>query len=165
MPANSRIPQVVIIVALVLHSLWILNHLRWVAAQQIDPWKLGGYGMYTVPPPRGRVNLLDVSNRGQPIRIDPSNYSLKRFGAVSISRVFRCAHVRSSDLKVFFEDNPQFRGINLGFLYVEGIFVKNPVAQKRARQGRVSINWANNDLFEFTSEFCGTQESGKVPLS
>ena len=165
MPASSRIPQIVVIAVLILHGLWILNHLRWVAAKQINPWKFGGYGMYTVPPPAVRINLLDLRNPAGPVHIDPRSYSLKRFRTVSTSREFRCAHVRSGDLRAFFEENPQLRGINLGFLYIENAFVKNPVAVKRVWQGRVTVTWINNDFFEFTSEFCGSQKTGKVALS
>jgi hypothetical protein len=164
MPASSRIPQVVVIAVLILHGLWILNHLRWVATKQINPWKLGGYGMYTVPSPNVTLALLDLRNPAAPRRIDRRTYSTKRFRAVSIDREFRCAHIRSGDLKVFFEDNPQFRGVNLGFVFLERILVKNPIAVKRVGQGLVTIVWITNDFFEFTSEFCGNQETGKVAL-
>ena len=164
MPARSRIPQFVIIAALILHALWILNHLRWVAGKQINPWKLGGYGMYTVPDPGVTMVLLDLQNPANPRRIDRRRYILKGFRLATGSREFRCAHIKADDLKVFFEDNPQFRGINVGFLYLERTLVKNPVAAKRVSQGRVTITWLNNDFFEFTSEFCGSKESGKVAL-
>jgi hypothetical protein len=165
MPANSRIPQFVIIAVLILHSLWILNHLRWVAAKQINPWKLGGYGMYTVPDPGVTVLLLDLRNPADPRRIDRRSYFLKRFRSATGSREFRCAHIKADELKLFFEDNPHLRGINVGFLFLERILVKNPVEARRVSQGRVKIVWINNDFFEFTSEFCGSQETGKVALS
>ena len=120
--------------------------------------------MYTVPPPRVTFNLVDLQNPAGPVRIDPRTYTLKRFRAVSLSREFRCAHIRADDLKVFFEDNPHLRGQNLGFLYIESLFVKNPVGVRRVRQGRVTILFTGNDFFEFTSEFCGAQETGKVAL-
>ena len=34
---------------LLAHVGWICVHLGLVAKEQINPWKLGGYGMYTVP--------------------------------------------------------------------------------------------------------------------
>lgn len=169
MPLNSKVLKFVIIAALIFHTLWIVNHLRWVAAGQINPWKLGGYGMYTVPTPRVSLSLLDFRDPGAPQRIDPRTYSLARYEAMSkftnISRVFRCAHVTPEELKVFFEENPQLRGNNLGFLFLENKFIKNPVAVKRVRQGRVAIIWTGNDFFEFTSEFCGSRKTGKVALS
>ena len=101
--------------------------------------------------------------------MDPSTYSLTRFRRVSrytnINRVFRCAHVKPEQLKAFFEENPQLRGRNLRFLYLEGKFIRNPVSVKRVEQGHVTIIWTGKDFFEYTSEFCGSQETGKVSLS
>jgi hypothetical protein len=166
---SSKTLKFVIISALIFHTLWIANHLRWVATEQVNPWKLGGYGMYTAPPPRVSLVLLDFRDPAAPRRIDPRAYSLTRYQAMmsfmNINRVFRCAHIKPKELKAFFEENPQFRGNNLGFLYLENKFIKNPVSIKRVRQGRVTIIWTNNDSFEFTSNFCGNQESGKVALS
>lgn len=168
MSLNSKTLNFVIIAALVLHALWIVNHLRWVANGQIDPWKLGGYGMYTVPPPGVTLVLLDLRNPDAPHRIDPRTYRMARYQAMTIftniKRAFRCTHIKPEELKVFFEDNPQLRGSNLGFLYLENKFNRNPVAIERVRQGRVTIIWAGRELFEFTSEFCGSRESGKVAL-
>lgn len=168
MLGNSRIPQLVIIAVLILHSLWIVNHLRWVATKQINPWKLGGYGMYTVPPPRVTLQLLDLQNPGAIQRIDPRSYSLERYRAMTKltnpNRVFRCAHVGSEELKALFEENPQFRGNNLGLLYLEDMFVHEPVSVKRVRQGRVTVNWIGKDFFEYASEFCGNKKTGKVAL-
>jgi hypothetical protein len=168
MSANSKILKFVIITALIFHTLWIVNHLRWVATEQVSPWKLGGYGMYTVPPPRVSLNLIDLQIPGAAQVIDPRTYSLTRFRAVTaltnINRVFRCAHVMPEELKVFFEENPHLRGNNLDFIYLENKFIQNPVAVRRVRQGRVTIIWTGKDLFEFTSEFCGSRETGKVAL-
>ncbi|HUQ36136.1 MAG TPA: hypothetical protein VM144_07150 [Aestuariivirga sp.] len=125
--------------------------------------------MYTVPSPGVALVLLDFRNPAAPRRIDPRTYSLARYQSMltftNINRVFRCTHVKGEELKVFFEENPQLRGNNLGFLYLESKFIKNPVSIRRVRQGRVTITWTGNDVFEFTSEFCGSQETGKVSLS
>jgi hypothetical protein len=168
MSLNSKILNFVIIAALVFHVLWIVNHFRWVTNGQIDPWKLGGYAMYTVPPPRVTLVLLNLQNPAAPRRIDPGIYSMTRYEAMTtftnIKRAFRCAHVKAEELKVFFEENPQLRGNNLGFLYLENKFIQNPVATKRVRQGRVTIIWTGSDRFEFTSDFCGNREAGKVAL-
>ena len=79
-------------------------------------------------------------------------------------RAFRCAHIKAEQLKAIFDENPQLRGINLRLLYLENKFIQNPVSIKRIRQGRVTINWTGKDFFEYASEFCGSQETGKVSL-
>ena len=169
MLSNSKIFKFIIIPALVLHTLWILNHLRWVATDQINPWKLGGYGMYTVPDPNVSLFLIDIRFPGGHLILDPSTYSLSRYRMTTkftnVHRVFRCAHIISDQLKAIFEENPQLRGKNLRLLYLEDKFIRKPVSLKRGRQGRVTIIWTGNDFFEFTSEFCGSRETGKVSLS
>ena len=164
MSSDSKILKFVVITFLILHTLWLVNHLRWVATKQVNPWKLGGYGMYTVPPPSVSLALLDLRNPAGVRRIDPRTYSLKRFWALTPSRAFRCSHVKSKELKAFFEENPQLRGNNLGFLFMEDLFIHDPVSVKRVRQGRVSVIWISRSFFDFTSEFCGSHETGRVAL-
>ena len=41
--------KAVIFGLLALHTVWIANHLRLVYQDRINPWRLGGYGMYTRP--------------------------------------------------------------------------------------------------------------------
>jgi hypothetical protein len=112
--------------------------------------------------------LFDIRFPGAHYKLDPSTYNLTRYRQVSrftnIRRVFRCAHIKPEQLKAFFGENPQLHGTNLGFLYAEGKFMQNPVSVKRVEQGRVTIIWTGKDLFEYTSEFCGSRESGKVSL-
>jgi len=42
---------------LIRHIAWIGNHMRWVAGGQINPWKLGGNAMYTVPNPNAKMRV------------------------------------------------------------------------------------------------------------
>jgi len=46
---------------LILHIAWIGNHLRWVANDEINPWRMGGYAMYTVPSLGQRILVFDAS--------------------------------------------------------------------------------------------------------
>jgi hypothetical protein len=169
MPPDSKILKTAIVTILAVHTLWIVNHLRWVATEQINPWKLGGYGMYIVPPPAVKLNLIDIQYPDSHFTLDPSTYSLTRFLMMTkftnINRAFRCAHIKPEHLKAFFEENPHLRGRNLRFLYLEGKFIRKPVSVKRVRQGRVTIIWTGDDFFEYASEFCGSQETGKVSIS
>lgn len=124
--------------------------------------------MYTVPLPKVALILVDLRNPDAPRRIDPRTYSVTRyrkmFAFTNIDRAFRCAHIQSEALKALFEENPQFRGNNLGLLYMEDKFIQNPVSVKRVSQGSVAITWIDNDFFDFTSEFCGSQKTGRVAL-
>ena len=46
--AGWSLRKLVIVALVVLHSVWIVVHLNLVSRDLINPWKLGGYGMYTI---------------------------------------------------------------------------------------------------------------------
>ena len=50
--------------ALVVFALWPLVHLGLVCRYDVSPWKLGGWGMYTVP----RFGLIGMEIHGRPAR-------------------------------------------------------------------------------------------------
>ena len=50
--AGWSLRKLVIVALVVLHSVWIVVHLNLVSRDLINPWKLGGYGMYTTLTPK-----------------------------------------------------------------------------------------------------------------
>lgn len=167
--SSARLLQGVVICALVIHVAWIVNHLWWVANDRIDPWKLGGYGMYTVPSPGLRLEIQWVSASGRTGNLNPDSYSTRAIqrsiNLTNKDRVFRCAPVSPKSLRAFFEENPSLRGVNLAFVFSELRFVRDPVAAKRREQGRVEVQWIGDNDFVYGNSFCGDIETGQVTLS
>src|SRR4051794_1853204 len=132
MSTESRFLKFMIGALLIFHTLWIMNHLRWVATGQINPWKLGGYGMYTVPDPQVALTLFEIRFPGTRFELDPTTYSLANYRKVTrftnVRRAFRCARIESEQLTAFFEENPQLRDRSLVFFYTEGKFIRDPVS-------------------------------------
>jgi hypothetical protein len=148
---------------LILHIAWIGNHMRWVAAGQINPWKLGGYAMYTVPSPQLRLQIYDANLPDAPIRASSIRYELAtRF--TNTTRTFRCADVPAAALLAFFEENSGLIGRNLAFVYSERQFFRNPPSFKRVMQGMVTVTWQDTQSFTYTNRFCGNEHTASATL-
>lgn len=166
MSSSYRIQQGVVILFLALHVAWIANHLRWTANEQINPWKAGGYGMYTGPVATPKVFVEMVSPSGATAAIDTREYSLTEFGRIidrnNINRIFRCAPIPPEAVRAFFDENPKLRGVDLSIVFTEIFLSRNPVEGKRREQGRVQVQWIRHDSLVYGSLFCGNVETDAV---
>jgi hypothetical protein len=143
---------------LILHIGWIANHIRWVVNDEINPWKLGGYAMYTVPSPRINIRVYDALN--PEVRIPAKMlqfYAATRFS--NVGRTFRCAGIPAASLRGFFNENMGLIGKSLAFVYFERRFVRSPPSAETENTGLVVVTWRDTQTFSYTSRFCGKQES------
>jgi hypothetical protein len=148
---------------LILHIAWIGNHMRLVAAGQINPWRLGGYAMYTVPNPAERSQLFDADFRDMPVQAYFLQYE-RATRLTNYGRAFRCANVPASALLAFFEENQDLIGRNLAFVYSEKQLVRTPPGTKRVTQGVVVVIWRDERSFTYTNRFCGREETASATL-
>jgi hypothetical protein len=163
---GTRIQQLFVIFVLLIHTAWIANHLRWVANEEVNPWKLGGYGMYTVPAPDVLVDIQGVLPSGATGVLNPESYSLRNFqlsfNRTNRDRVLRCKHVGPENLRAFFDENPNLLGANLIFVFLERQFIRKPVGVRRGEQGRVQVEWIGDRHLVYASLFCGDLVTGEV---
>jgi hypothetical protein len=148
---------------LVIHIAWIANHMRWIANDQINPWRMGGYAMYTVPLPAARIQLFDADFPDTPIRAKLLQYE-RATRLTNYDRTFRCANVPASALLAFFEENQDLIGRNLAFIYYERRLVRTPPGAKRVTQGMVVVIWRDERSFSYTNRFCGREETASATL-
>src|SRR5262245_1176834 len=81
-----------VVAILVLHVGWIANHMRLVANDRINPWRLGGYAMYTVASPALKMVAIDPDFPDTPLVAGFMRYEAAvRF--TNATRTFRCADV------------------------------------------------------------------------
>lgn len=156
---NINFARASIFLLLFLHVVWVANHLRLVAKDAIDPWKLGGYGMYTGPAPSQTMFVFEVSPRQQIRRIP--NRTIKQRSYVLATfwtnrgRVFRCTHIPASALIGLFGDNERLVGRRLILIYAENEFKHQPPSVDRVKRGEVNIEWQDDRRFTYVSNFCG----------
>jgi hypothetical protein len=163
MLANIDISKWIMAGLLILHIAWIGNHMRWVVSGQINPWRLGGYAMYTVPNPETRVRVYDVNLPDTHLRVNLNGYYMAtRF--TNVERAFRCADVPAAALLALFEENRDLIGTNLALVYSERQFVGNTPSTKRAMQGVVIVSWQDTQTFTYTNRFCGNEHIASAAL-
>ena len=146
---------------LVLHVAWLVNHMRLVAADQINPWRLGGYGMYTVPNPGYRILVYDPASPDQPLPVNFMRYDIAiRF--TNAGRTFRCANMSSKSLLSFFNENRNLIGRDVVFVFGERRFIRSPPSSERKTQGVAFIKWQDTQNFIVLNKFCGREETEAV---
>ena len=98
--------RALLIFLLGIHSVWIVIHLNLVARDQINPWKLSGYGMYTRPAPDLNFEVFWPSELDPLIDIAP----LRWFGLYEADRrfSFHCTPLGARQVNAFLITNPQF---------------------------------------------------------
>lgn len=144
------------------HCCWVAAHLWLVAGEKVNPWKLGGYGMYTQPAPQLAVKVFTISDDASfAAEWEPSRFRgeavLLETGAIGFSgnlgRVFRCRPVPTYAVKAFLSMNAHLIGKPTLIQYVENKFVNGAV--QRGPQGQVAVRWAGSPMKPIiTSEFC-----------
>jgi hypothetical protein len=159
MSGKFDITRWIVAALLILHIGWIGNHMRWVASGQINPWKLGGYGMYTIPLRDPTREVYDAFFPGAPLSVNWIGFDdATRF--TNDSRTFRCADVPAAALLAFFDDNRDLIGKDLAFVYSEQQFVHDPPSIKTVTQGEVVVTWQDTQTFTYTNKFCGNEHVG-----
>jgi hypothetical protein len=148
---------------LIVHIAWIGNHMRLIASDQINPWRMGGYAMYTVPNLAQRTRVFDANMPDAPLLVNMLRYE-KATRFTNYGRTFRCANVPASALLAFLEENQTLVGRNLVFVYSEREFVRAPPAAKRVNKGMVFLTWQNEHTFTYTNRFCGREEISTATL-
>ena len=159
---ETNIRKGAVIAALVLHIGWIGNHMRLVANDQINPWRLGGYAMYTVPNPGSNVQVYDVESATR-LSVRLLQYEVAT-RSTNVGRTFRCAGVPGEALRRFFGENQDLIGRNIRFVYSERRFTRSPPSTKIETQGTVSVAWQGDWRFTYTNSFCGKEETASATM-
>ena len=144
------------------HCFWVAAHLFLVAGERVNPWKLGGYGMYTQPAPQLAVDVFTISDddsfaaewepvtfRGEPILLESGSIGFSG----NLERVFRCRPVPEYAVKAFLSMNAHLIGRPVLIRYVENKFNNGII--ERGLQGQVMVRWTGSPIKPLiTSEFC-----------
>lgn len=156
MPANIDIKKWIIAGILIFHIAWIGNHMRWELNERINPWKLGGYAMYTSVNPLPGVRLYEPVSRER-IKADFVPYEAATL-FTNGRRAFRCASVPPRALVAFFKANTDLIGKSLVFVYSERQLFRDPLSTKRVTVGVLFVTWQGAEEFSYTSNFCGNED-------
>jgi len=141
---------------LVLHVLWIGTHLYLVKNHQLNAWKLGGYGMYTRPSPRFRLNAhvegLEDKEKWQ---------SKPNFSSANWYFVLPCRPISASRIVGFYQDNPEALGKTTHLLITIRTFERYPVKAPYLPKVDLKITWPNANTFVWEGKVCDQTSEGQ----
>lgn len=161
-PAGRSVIRVILLALIGLHGAWIVIHMNLVSRELINPWKLGGYGMYTTTHPSPALYLFD--RRFDGFEIPSKTYDLANFERENKYFIFRCRPITATSLQTFFNEHARFVGIPLKFVVTERKILRNPIRLKRVPQANLIIRWTGKSAFEYVTKVCGEVYRGEVEL-
>ena len=161
-PAAWSVRKIFLVSLITLHAVWIGIHLNLVSKNLINPWKLGGYGMYTTA---NNGPVLHISDR----RFEQFFVPLTANDRAEIGRannyfVFRCQPMTKVSLESFFKNKPGLVGAPLRFILTERKILRNPLTLKRLPYSFVDVRWTGQRTFSYAGEVCGEQYHGEAAL-
>ena len=158
-----------IIIFLALHFVWVSLHLFLVSEDLINPWKLGGYGMYTVPhdSPRTHVFLQEsTTKRWTELDYSKNKFVTRQFEQLNHNNIFKCRFPTERSLAGFINENPHLRYQPLVIVVSKRVFSRYPIQVERQIRAKIEIAWSKNrEFFGYRGQICGRKYSGKVKYS
>ncbi len=157
------------ITILSLHLVWVSVHLLFVSKDLINPWKLGGYGMYTVPhdAPRTHVFLQEsTTKRWTELDYSKNKFATRKFEQLNHNNIFKCRFPTERSLAGFIDENPHLRYQPLVIAVSKIVFSRYPIKVERQIRAKIEIAWSKNrESFGYRGQICGRNYSGKVKYS
>lgn len=135
------------------HVLWICFHLNAVANKRFNPWKLGGYGMYTIPPPSTQLSVFDLSFGRKQIPRD--QYERNGFREKNYRFSIRCLPPSKESIQAFFDENPSLAKKSLEFAIHERIFKRYPMSWEREEITNLKLYWRKDFKYLLEGTVCG----------
>ncbi len=161
-PTGWFVQKVVLLGLIVLHTVWIVIHLSLVSRELINPWKLGGYGMYTTVEPDAALSVFDSRIDGFEIPVDDKDRA--NLGNENQFLIFRCRPLTVASLQNFLKNNPRFTGVPLRFIVTERKLLKDPIRAERVPHAILEIRWTGQTTFDYAGKICGKIFRGKSGL-
>lgn len=161
-PKGWTLQKVIFAAIIVVHATWIAFHLNLVSRGLVNPWKVGGYGMYTVPAPKPFLHVYDQLFIG--IEAPISGASRANFRRNNHQFSFQCQPLTEYSLQVFFKENPQLIGHTLRFFVSQVKFLQNPISAARQMQSVLEVGWRDPETVQYTGQVCGKIYEGQLKL-
>lgn len=161
-PGGWSVQKILLLGLVALHAAWIAFHLNLVSRGLVNPWKLGGYGMYTTVSPQRKVLLLDRRYVGRVIAAD--TYKRRGFLAKNQMFVFRCKPITLASLQALFDENPKLVSVPLRIVITESRLLRNPIRPQITPYSFIDLKWQGWSRFEYVGKACDNTYHGKGAL-
>ncbi|MEM8793597.1 MAG: hypothetical protein AAGE80_18405 [Pseudomonadota bacterium] len=158
---ESRAIKVLVFAILAVHTIWICVHLGLVSQNLINPWKLGGYGMYTVPNNKARLHVFLFDNQSGGWReLAEGQANSYLFDTANYLHVFRCRQPSADSIARFFDENPHLRYRPVTLALSERILTREPIGESRKIYAKLEVAWGGETKFGYRGELCGEAFDG-----
>lgn len=152
---------------LIVHGLWITHHLTLVAVGAVNPWKMGGYAMYTKPSKSSDVviNIIDQYDEEGGVSLDPFNSYIpfvKDFYRMNWDFNMYCKPITHDSIIQLFEDNPRFTNEDLLIEVYAYRLKSEPLRQITEKMSETKIFWQDNNHFSVSANVCGKSIPEKI---
>lgn len=135
---------------LTVHTAWAAYHLYLVSEDQVNPWKVGGYGMYTTVPPTARASLKVRSPNGFMVRIQN-----RAFTENNLMFSFKCRPVTKRSVLALIETDPAIVGRELSFDLTELQLKREPIRHVRRLYSTGSVFYQPDGSALLRQKLCG----------
>lgn len=161
-PAGRSVIRVILLALIGLHGLWIVIHMNLVSRELINPWKLGGYGMYTTANNDPVIFVFDA--RMDTFAIPITAKDRAKMARANKFFVFRCNPITTTSLQGFLKDNPRFVGVPLRFVFTERKMYRDPLRPERVPYSILEIRWTGQSTFDYAGKACDKLYNGQAEL-
>jgi len=152
------IQQLVLLALFAVHTGWIGFHLTLVEDERINPWKLGGYGMYTRPQasPFYEVEVLADPADEEGEWVD--EFDDWAFYDQTMRTTFHCEPFNIAAMKQFFDENGALVGKDLKIYALTTKFERDPIRLEPVYVGAAKVIWQDLQRYTVSGSFCGDEE-------
>jgi hypothetical protein len=147
---------------LVCHILWMVFHLSQAATDSINPWKLGGYGMYVQPNKSAYTEFWLRDSQSEALSaldLDVANFKTK-----NLKFNLHCKPPTASSFQVLFKDNPEIVGKELKLEIMAPEFMHEQLRVDYRKVAEMYIEPRDEKSFVYSGTVCGKQREEKQVL-
>ena len=147
-----KLNRLLLLLIFIVHALWASHHMLLHHQDKVNPWKGGGYAMYTIPSPQPEAVVLYESNLDEWQQVDPSNLTL--FNKQRKHNTYYCKIFTEKDLLVLLSTNPQIIGMNTEIHFVKWVMNKFPITMEQHQYGGVRLFWPDDGVYSYVHQNC-----------
>ncbi|MEM7634889.1 MAG: hypothetical protein AAF299_10040 [Pseudomonadota bacterium] len=161
-PGGWSVQKVILLALIAVHAAWIVFHLTLVSRELVNPWKLGGYGMYTTAHPKPAIHVFD--SRFGSVEVSISDEDRLQMARENNYFILRCHPLSVDSLQNFLKNNPRFVGVPLRFIISELKMLRDPIRPERLPHAILEIRWTGQTTFKYAGKVCDQLFRGNSEL-
>ena len=149
---------------LTVHATWLLIHACLVANDRINPWKLGGYAMYTVPAPCASVRVLQSDEHGffEDIQLKGISLTEEAEDGFRKDLIIGCISRPSEGYQALLRTYPSYPGLRLRIDFMSRRLSKSVAHAPYYLIGFSQLIWEHDGIVSVDETLCGRTRSFRL---